>query len=405
MKRIEELVALGHRHGALAMHPYFGRMDPALAGLLISEFSSPGDWVLDPFCGSGTVLHEALLLGRNATGWDSSPLATMIAASKVSGVSKDVRSEVEHFCAMFEPYAVGDGGLLAARVPECPVPDMARVTSISKWFGENALQELAFIREELRSAELGEHSKLLVLTAFSRCITSASRQKGESKYTAVDKPDYASRVIRLFLDSVRHVLASAGDFSSLRGAAESNLRLTAPHSYNVHWPDLSVDIFSVDTRGVNTPEQRQHDLIVTSPPYLMSWDYGLYHKFRFYWLGLDLDNYEDSEIGRHLRRRHDDVERYWQDMKGAFVRLSQGARRGARVAFVNAPSAVKGVSVDTNQILRECAEAAGFSLDWRGTSVAIPGPHHGMYASLLSRGATTAGESGKREHVLLFTKT
>lgn len=405
MKKIEELVALGHRHGALAIHPYFGRMDPALAGLLISEFSSPGDWVLDPFCGSGTVLHEALLLGRNATGWDSSPLAAMIAASKVAGVSKEVRSEVEYFCARFEPYAVPEGGLLAARIPECPVPDMARVTSVSKWFGENALRELAFIRSELQRAQIGEHARLLLLTGFSRCITSASRQKGESKYTAVDKPDYASRVVRLFLESVRHVLRSAEAFSGLRDGAESNVALTETYSYSVKWPDLSVDVFSTDTRGENTSGQREHDLIVTSPPYLMSWDYGLYHKFRFYWLGLDLDNYEDSEIGRHLRRRRDDVERYRHDMKGVFVRLSQGARRGARVAFVNAPSAVKGVSVDTNEILQECAEAAGFSLDWRGTSVAIPGPHHGMYASLLSRGATTAGERGKREHVLLFTKT
>ena len=32
--------------------------------------SKPGDIVLDPFCGSGTVLLEAILSGRNAVGFD-----------------------------------------------------------------------------------------------------------------------------------------------------------------------------------------------------------------------------------------------------------------------------------------------------------------------------------------------
>src|SRR5207247_2330951 len=105
------------------------------------------------------------------------------------------------------------------------------------------------------------------------------------------------------------------------------------------------------------------DLVVTSPPYLMSWDYGLYHKFRFYWLDFDLDAYEETEIGRHLRRKKDDIERYRADMTGAFKSMSLALSTGARIVMINAPSVVYGKKVDTNVILEECAEAAGWRLD------------------------------------------
>src|SRR3954464_15341026 len=37
--------------------------------------SQQGDAVLDPFCGSGTVLLESLLAGRRAVGAETSPIA------------------------------------------------------------------------------------------------------------------------------------------------------------------------------------------------------------------------------------------------------------------------------------------------------------------------------------------
>lgn len=47
-------------------HP--GKMMPALARKAIEDYTQPGDWVLDPMCGIGTSLVEAVHLGRNAFG-------------------------------------------------------------------------------------------------------------------------------------------------------------------------------------------------------------------------------------------------------------------------------------------------------------------------------------------------
>ena len=65
-----------HVHG---FHAYPARTHPVTARLLIEDFAPPGGVVLDPFCGSGTVLVEAMLAGRSAIGTDLNPIAIMLA--------------------------------------------------------------------------------------------------------------------------------------------------------------------------------------------------------------------------------------------------------------------------------------------------------------------------------------
>ncbi|MBC7174598.1 MAG: hypothetical protein H5U40_19285, partial [Polyangiaceae bacterium] len=56
-------------------HTYPARMHPAIARSLIRNLTRPGGRVLDPFCGSGTVVIEALVAERMGVGLDLSPLA------------------------------------------------------------------------------------------------------------------------------------------------------------------------------------------------------------------------------------------------------------------------------------------------------------------------------------------
>lgn len=47
-----------------------GSFPSALPRRFIKQHTRPGDWVVDPFCGAGTTLVEALALGRPAVGVD-----------------------------------------------------------------------------------------------------------------------------------------------------------------------------------------------------------------------------------------------------------------------------------------------------------------------------------------------
>ncbi|MEC7241029.1 MAG: site-specific DNA-methyltransferase [Myxococcota bacterium] len=55
----------------------------ALLDRIVAAHSEPGDWVGDFFCGSGTTLHSALRLGRNALGCDASNVAIQQASERL----------------------------------------------------------------------------------------------------------------------------------------------------------------------------------------------------------------------------------------------------------------------------------------------------------------------------------
>jgi DNA modification methylase len=62
----------------------------ALPDWFIRLFTDEGDWVLDPFAGSGTTLGAALALGRNSVGIDTLPEYCKAARAKVSNVQLEL---------------------------------------------------------------------------------------------------------------------------------------------------------------------------------------------------------------------------------------------------------------------------------------------------------------------------
>lgn len=68
-------------------YKYPARFSPAFAREAIKAFTRRGDTVLDPFCGGGTSLVEALVLGRRAVGFDISSLAAFLTRAKTTPLS------------------------------------------------------------------------------------------------------------------------------------------------------------------------------------------------------------------------------------------------------------------------------------------------------------------------------
>ena len=88
---------LPHQQGEYAKrnwgHPlhslcsYQGKMKPSLAAHLVKTFTAPGDKMLDPFSGVGTIPFEAALHGVECWGFDISPPAVHITAGKIGKYS------------------------------------------------------------------------------------------------------------------------------------------------------------------------------------------------------------------------------------------------------------------------------------------------------------------------------
>ena len=96
-------------YGSHGWHRYVGRFPPHLVRALLNHFELTGkSLVCDPFCGSGTTLTEARLLGIPAVGFDVCPLSCLISRAKSkfeesgTAVSKVLARFNEHY-ALHQP--------------------------------------------------------------------------------------------------------------------------------------------------------------------------------------------------------------------------------------------------------------------------------------------------------------
>ena len=88
---------------------YPARFSPLFAREAIEAFTRPGETVLDPFCGGGTTLVEAVSLGRRAAGMDVSSLATFLTRTKTTPISIHDKREISKWLEYIEDIRVCGG--------------------------------------------------------------------------------------------------------------------------------------------------------------------------------------------------------------------------------------------------------------------------------------------------------
>jgi site-specific DNA-methyltransferase (adenine-specific) len=77
-----------HNGGAPFEHPT--QKPLALMEALITDFTDPGDLILDPFAGSGTTGVAAIRLGRRFIGWEKDPKYYEIARKRLEGTREQL---------------------------------------------------------------------------------------------------------------------------------------------------------------------------------------------------------------------------------------------------------------------------------------------------------------------------
>jgi hypothetical protein len=83
-------------------YKYPARFTPLFPREIIRHFSQVGDTIIDPFCGSGTTLVEAVSQARNGIGFDISSLAAFLSRVKTTPLSQHDTNELFEWLKMME---------------------------------------------------------------------------------------------------------------------------------------------------------------------------------------------------------------------------------------------------------------------------------------------------------------
>ena len=201
--------------------------------------------VLDPFCGRGTTLYAARLLGLRAVGVDVNPVATAIAKAKLADVSSD--AVIRRARRLIER---GDG----VRPPRGRFWELA--------YHPETLRDLTALRTGLLSYRSDATSVLL--RAIVMGILHGPIRKGRPTYlsnqmprTYATKPDAAVRYWE------RHAMLPP------RVDVIEAVERRARHVLAERFPALGGRLITGDVRSVLRPSSKDRFThVITSPPYL-----------------------------------------------------------------------------------------------------------------------------------------
>jgi SAM-dependent methyltransferase len=318
LRRLFDVDAAAARALTHGFHSYAGRMHPTIARGAIAAYSQAGDTVVDPFCGSGTVLVEAQVAGRAAIGVDASPLATAIARVRTTVLGEDGRERLIAEAARIAE----ESGERARRRKRPEVPKWARA-EITR-FHAHVLYELLGLRELVFATDDDEVGRALrlclssILVKFMRSGPEAPRD-GETKRIARGVPS------RMLAD--RAVELARGLATIERRTPEGT---PAPRVIDGDARQLPLDAGSAT-------------LVVSSPPYAGTYDYAAQHAARFVWLGLPARGFKRAQMGARDKAVGDAPAGDWHADQRRFVaEIGRVLRPGGHALLVVGDGVVDG---------------------------------------------------------------
>jgi len=346
-----------------ALHPYPARFIPQIPQKAISQWSHPGDLVLDPFCGCGTTILESILLGRPAIGIDNNDVAILISRAKTTHYSfQDLR--------ILEKFLEELDFIVSSSESSISIPDYK---NIEYWFCEEALADLAKLRTAVY--QLPERTKLLALAVFSSIIVRVSNQDSDTRYARINKTYQSGNAIEWFRSRLIDVI--------------ERVRMI------IELPKATASVYGADSRNLEFISNDSIDLIVTSPPYINAYDYHKYHRHRIHWIEGNVTLARDTEIGKHdtFTRPRATPDRYFKDMYKCFREWTRVLVPGGHAFVVIGDGIVGGKPVPVGDTFIELGEDAGLTFNERWIrSLLKEKKSFNQYARI------------DKEHLLLFKK-
>lgn len=382
--------------GAHGWHRYVGRFPAQLVRAIINSFAlNEDDLILDPFCGSGTTVVEARLLGIPAIGIEISPLSAMISRVK-SGFPHNTGEICKHIELLEEFYIekytefVGEKNIDSLSYEDIveregnyikPFPNM------EKWFTKEALLGTSIIVEYIVMIKDHKYVSEFIATALSAKMRSIGNVdvdvvRAEYRKTPRENVDVLKLVISQLKKYVKSIALMNTSHKDIIGKSDS-IKV-------IEGSCLSADI-----------EPNSISAIITSPPYgVESLSYLRTHLLSFRALepvlGVDPYNFggevigseylsdddinvgelkvlsksvtfkdffnellEEEKLAKH-RKRILMMMKFFEDMDNLVINFHKWLKRGGKVAFVIGNKKIDDYIIPTDKIITEIFESNGF---------------------------------------------
>lgn len=314
--------------------------------------------IADIFCGCGTVAYEAKRNNINFWGCDINPVATMIA--RVKSQNYNSRKLNTYYKSIITVYA---------KLNDKYVSYEEANERLKYWYGKKQFEDLSRLKMAIEEVPARSKYRLFFICAFSNILKSTSRWLTKSIKPQVDPNKNPVDVISAFKAQCRFMIM-ANDESDAIGTLKTQI-VTA------NFLDTSV-------------KRPKVDMIITSPPYVTSYEYADLHQLSSLWLGYAEDYRElrEGSIGsmhhvynfdRELKRLNNtgtsivfrlldrdkpkarSVAKYFLDMqktaKSCYAMLS----KGGMALFVIGDTEYKEIRIENARHLAESLLQSGFT--------------------------------------------
>lgn len=261
--------------------------------------------VADIFCGCGTTAYESSRSGINFWGSDINPVATLIAKTKSR--TYDKKKIAEYF----------DKILIRLERENPTVEELENINDrIKYWFRERQIIDLLKLKKSIYKT-ISKKSKYLpfFLTAFSNILKPTSAWLTKSIKPQVDPDKEPADVIESFSYQIE-MMQKANDENDIKKTLKTKIE-------NINFLEKEFKSSFVD-------------LIVTSPPYVTSYEYADLHQLSTLWLGFadDYRTLRNGTIGSlyHNSVLKDDIKKLNKTGEDIFFKLYNYDKRKAKSA-------------------------------------------------------------------------
>lgn len=394
------------------IHPFPARKAGSIPWGILEAKNGARLRVLDPMVGSGTTAVVARALGHEAIGFDTDPLAILLAQVWCDDVNPDA---VRRRAMRVLERATSSARSLRLSEAYPRNADKETKSFTRYWFDGTNRRQLTALADAIRATR-GTSVRRLLWCAFSRLIITKQASAAMALDVAHSRPHRVEdrTPIRPFEHFIRAVETVLKACPFIRGETDHPPAVIQPG----------------DARQLPL-EDESIDVVITSPPYLNAIDYLRGHKFSLAWLGHRVGDLRDvratnigTEVaaGDHLRdpvvaaamrrlgklnglpaRERGQIGRYLADMSVVLGEIHRVLKSGGEAVLVVGDNTRRGVFIKNSNAIVHLGELRGLELVQRRQRALPPNRRY-----LPPPSGTRSGESLdgrlRKEVLLTFAK-